>query len=245
LLKQKLFTKLLNFLLLKIVLTGSGRVANGAAEVLNAAGILKVSPKDFLQKDFKQAVYTQLDCDAYVAENNGKGFDMDDFFDNPQNYHSIFQPYTQVADLMINGIYWDKRAPAFFTADEMKRPDFKIKVIADITCDIAPESSVPSTLYASTIAEPVFGYDVQSGKASTAYQENTVDVMSIDNLPNELPRDASKAFGEQFIVNVLDELLGISDNGMIERATIAKDGKLGKHFNYLKNYAEIGEDAKL
>jgi hypothetical protein len=140
---------------------------------------------------------------------------------------------------MINGIYWDNRAPQFFTAEDMRQSNFNIKVIADITCDIAPQSSIPSTLFASTIAEPVFGYNPVSEKAEAPYQDNTIDVMSIDNLPNELPRDASKAFGEQFIVNVLGELLGLSNTGMIERATIAADGHLGKNYQYLQNYAEV------
>lgn len=241
--EAKDYYRTIKFPAFKVVLTGSGRVANGAAEVLDAAGIKRVSPKDFLNKTYKEAVYTQLDCDQYAAKNDGSAFDMDDFFNNPNDYHSTFKAYTEVADLMINGIYWDNRAPKFFTAEDMKAPGFKIKVIADITCDIAPNSSIPSTLFASTIADPVFGYDVNSGKAVEPYQENTVDVMSIDNLPNELPRDASKAFGEQFIVNVLDELLGLSNTGMIERATIAENGNLGKHYQYLKNYVEAEASA--
>ncbi len=236
--EAKAYYKTLKFPAFKIVLTGSGRVSNGAAEVLNAAGISRVSPKDFRSKTYQQAIYTQLDCDHYAAHNENKGFDMNEFIDHPDHFHSIFKPYTEAADIMINGIYWDNRAPKFFSIEEMRSPLFKIKVIADITCDIAPQASIPSTLFASTISEPVFGFDPISGTAVNPYQQNTIDVMSIDNLPNEMPRDASTAFGEQFIVNVLDELLGLSFTGMIERATIAEKGQLGKNYQYLKKYAE-------
>lgn len=231
------YYKTLKFPKMKIVITGTGRVANGAAEVLDHMEIKKVSPQDFLTQEYDEAVYTQLGCANYVAHKDDKEpFVIQDFFSNPQNYKSIFEPYTKVADLMVNGIYWANEAPAFFSKEDMKSEEFSIKVIADVTCDIAPVASIPSTLFATTIAEPVFGYNPQTESAVEPYQANTIDMMTIDNLPNELPKDASKSFGEQFTANVIEELLGIKDTGMIERATIAKDGALGKHFQYLTNY---------
>lgn len=248
------YYKTIKFPAMKIVLTGDGRVANGAVEVLEQAGIESISPHAFLFKTFDHAVFTQLDCYNYVlpkdeneaswqelveGEYEGRQrFELEDYFQNPHLYRSTFEPYTKVADLMINGIYWDSRAPQFFSKEEMKLPDFKIKVIADITCDIAPIASIPSTLFASTTAEPVFGYDPQNEKAVEPYQDYTIDMMTIDNLPNELPRDASQAFGEQFINSVLEELLGIKNTDMLERATIAVNGDLGAHFSYLEDYAK-------
>ncbi len=142
---------------------------------------------------------------------------------------------------MINGIFWNKKAPAFFTREEMCRPDFRIQVIGDVTCDIAPVSSIPSTLRASTIENPVYGYDPATGAETAPYQASSVDVMAIDNLPNELPRDASKAFGAQFIQHIIPELLK-ERSEMIERATIAENGRLGRHFQYLEGYVR-GEPA--
>lgn len=222
---------------IKIVLTGTGRVANGAAEVLDHMGILKVSPKDFLNQSYNQAVYTQLACKDYVAPiDMDKPYDQKDFYTNPSSYRSIFAPYLSVSDLMINGIYWDNDAPAFFSQKDIESSDFNIQVIADVTCDIAPVSSIPSTLKAATIADPVFGYDRQTHSITEPYQSNTLDMMTVDNLPNELPIDASQSFGEQFMETVIEELLGISDTGMIDRATIALNGHLGSHFKYLENY---------
>ena len=221
---------------MKIVLTGAGRVGQGAAQVLEDMGIKQVSSYDFLENDFDQAVFTQLDCEDYVKRKDGSKYNRQDFFKNPTNYESAFSPYTKVSDIMINGIYWDNNAPAFFTKDDMKRADFNIQVIADVTCDIAPVSSIPSTIKASTIADPVFGYDPQLETETSAYGPHSIDMMTIDNLPNELPRDASEAFGEQFIEFVLGELTYAEHSKVIERASVTLGGKLGPHFGYLEDY---------
>jgi len=142
-----------------------------------------------------------------------------------------------VSDIFINGIFWDGRAPAFFTREEMATEDFRIQVIGDVTCDIAPAASVPSTLRASTIADPVFGYDPLSGKEIKAYTPDGIDIMSIDNLPSELPRDASEAFGDVFIDKILPEF-SREQSDILERASVTVDGKLGPHFGYLEEYAK-------
>lgn len=223
---------------LKIVLTGKGRVGQGAAEVLQDMDIPKISPEDFLENEFSHPVFTQLDCQDYVARKDASKFETLDFYKNPNDYESIFTPYIYVSDLMINGIYWDNNAPAFFTKEQMREKAFRIKVIADVTCDIAPVSSIPSTLRASTIANPVFGYDPVAEVEAFPFQAGVIDMMTIDNLPNELPRDASEAFGEQFIEHIFQELLEQKEGGVIERATVAVDGDLGKHFEYLRDYVE-------
>lgn len=217
---------------LKIVLTGTGRVGGGAAKVLQDMGIKKVSPKAFLTEEATEAVFTQLAPEDYAARKDGSAFENQYFFDNPKEHKSIFAPYTKVADIMINGIYWDNDAPAFFTTEEMRFPHWNIKVIADVTCDIAPVSSIPSTLFASTIADPIFGFDPQSGSQSEPHADGIIDMMTVDNLPNELPRDASQAFGEMFTEYVLDTL-GDSDSKLLERSMLASNGRLGPHFKYL------------
>jgi len=221
---------------IKIVLTGTGRVANGAAEVLNDMGIAKLSPKEYLTYQGDQPVYTQLSCSDYAARKDGEPLTKPHFYEYPKEYKSIFDPYLEASDLMINGIYWDNDAPVFFTLDQMRASNFRIKVIADVTCDIAPISSIPSTVKASTIADPIFGFDPQTEQETTPHQDHVVDMMTIDNLPNELPRDASRAFGNRLIDYVLQELLNREDSDMITRATVARDGKLGPHFGYLEDY---------
>ena len=158
------------------------------------------------------------------------------FYTNPVGYHSRIAPYLKKANLLINGIYWDNKAPALFTKAQMKEASFNIKVIADITCDIAPIASIPCTLRATTIAEPFFAYNPISEEEEAAFEGNGVDMMTIDNLPNELPRDASADFGNQFIQHVLPELQK-STNDMINRASITtNEGKLNEPFLYLSDY---------
>ena len=223
---------------IRIVLTGTGRVASGAASVLKDMGIRKVDPEIYLKDDFSEPVFTQLHCKDYAARKDGQPFVLQNFFDHPENYKSIFEPYTQRTDILINGIYWDNKAPAFFTKADMKKENFTIKAIADVTCDIAPVASIPATLKASTIDDPVFGYDPISESETVPHQPGIIDMMTIDNLPNELPRDASKAFGKQFITHILHELLNKEKSDVINRATIAKGGKLGACFSYLANYVK-------
>ena len=222
----------------KIVLTGTGRVANGSAEVLRDMGIAEVSSTEFLERErFDRPVFTQISSLEYVRRADGNPFQKEEFYHEPEAFVSNFERYYRQSDIFINGIFWKKGAPAFFTLEEMNTPDFRIRVIADVTCDIAPEASIPATIKASTIAEPVFGFDPRTGQETEPHQEHVIDMMTIDNLPNELARDASTAFGAQFVTHIMPELLK-PHSDMLERATIAKGGALGKHFQYLQDYVD-------
>lgn len=219
----------------KIVLTGTGRVSNGAAFLLDLAGIKKVSPYNFCYNEFEEIVYTQLtSADMYHREGHDK-FDSADYHAHPNEYSSNFYPFIKAADIMINGIYWDKRIPVFFTKEQMKEKDFRIKVISDITCDIAPDASVPSTLQPSTIEDPYYGYDPQTEQVTAAFADGVIDVMAVDNLPNELPRDASEDFGNMLMSRILPELKK-PDSKIIYNATIALNGQLNAPYQYLQDY---------
>jgi len=225
----------IKFPAIKIVLTGTGRVANGAAEVLSAMGIQKIDPNDFLNKSYDHIVFTQLACEDYVTRLDGKPYTDAHFFANPSLYKSTFKAYTHVADIMINGIFWHSASPVFFTAAEMRDSKFRIHTIADVSCDIAPKSSIPSTLFATTIDEPVFTYNCQSEKSVEAYSENGVDMMTIDNLPNEMPVDASGEFGKIFVEKILPEFTK-ETSSVLDKATICKNGKLTEPFEYLEDF---------
>lgn len=220
----------------KIVLTGNGRVSEGAAFLLDIMKIKKVSPYDFCYKEFDELVYTQLDTKNLFYKPEQEAFDAADYHANPQAYSSSFYPFTKVSDVMINGIYWDSRIPAFFSKEHMQERDFNIKIISDITCDIAPEASVPSTLYASSIADPYYGYNPESGSLCQTFNDYSIDIMAIDNLPNELPRDASEDFGNMIISRVLPELMK-EESRVIKDATIVKNGALTEKYSYLSDYA--------
>jgi len=221
---------------IKILITGGGRVAHGAMETLAPLNLKKVSADDFLNKTFDEAVYCQIDPDNYVERKDGKAFDLNDFFKNPQEYKSTFLPFSKVTDLFIPCHFWDPKSPVFMTPDEMKANDFNIKVIADVSCDI--KYPIPSTIRASTIADPFYGYDPKTGKEVDPFAENAITVMAVDNLPGELPRDASEDFGNALLKNVFPYLFGDDTKGIVKRATILDHGKLTEKFSYLQDYAD-------
>ncbi len=224
---------------MKIILTGHGRVGNGAATVLDDMMIKAVQPEDFLNMEYEQPVYTQLQTEDYTRHKDvEKAFDRSHFRAHPSAYESTFAPFAERGDIMINGIFWDNNAPQFFTLDDIRKPDFNLRVIADITCDIAPKSSIPTTIRASSIADPIYGFSRTTLEEVAPHSEKSIDVMAIDNLPNELPIDASQHFGEQFILHILPELGKMDSSPIIQGALVAENGNLGTHFTYLKNYVE-------
>ncbi len=220
---------------IKLVVTGEGRVASGATEVLDLMKIKRVSPQAFISQNLEEPVYTQLTVKDMYRKQGEASFDETHYYQHPSQYESIFEPYTHTANIMLNGIYWDRRIPVFFSKEDMKRKDFTIRVIADVTCDLAPNSSIPSTLRASSIEEPIYGYDPVLEKETLEFQSHCIDVMAVDNLPNELPRDASEDFGNQLISRVWSQL-NQTNSRMIYEATIAFDGDLNKPYEYLRDY---------
>jgi hypothetical protein len=221
---------------LRIVLTGGGRVSSGAVKNLRDMHIQQVTPLEFLSQEFSHAVFTQLHASDYVERLDGKPFEKADFYAHGEAYRSIFEPYYQTADIFINGIFYDQNSPVFFTAEAVKKPDFRIRVIADITCDIMPDSSVPCTIRPGKIADPVYGFSRESGEETAPFLPDSVDIMAIDNLPSELPRDASAFFGRQLLEKILPELLKGKQSPAIGRGMVTEDGHLTEAFRYLTDY---------
>ncbi len=219
----------------KVAVTGSGRVAHGILEVMNLMGILEVEPDDYLKRRFSYPVYTQLKgADLYEHKHTGK-YNREDFHTHPEDYKCRFLPYASQTDILMNGVYWDKNVPRLFEKEDIQQDDFIIQTISDITDDT--NGSVPINLGDQTIENPVYGVDRKGFEKTAPFLKSSVDVLAVGNLPNELPRDASRYFGEQLIKFVLEDLLG-SGSEILDRATIAKNGELTGHFEYLKEYAE-------
>jgi saccharopine dehydrogenase (NAD+, L-lysine forming) len=222
----------------KIILTGAGRVGKGAMETLDTAGIRKVSPYDFIHTTFDEPVYVQLGSADYHMRKEGGHFNRDEFHKFPERYYSIFKNFMAHADILMAGAFWNPKAPVLFTVKDMLAPDFKIKVIADITCDI--NGSVPSTKKASAIADPVYDYDPATDSIKPGFSfDRFITVMAIDNLPCELPRSASEEFGHDLIDRILRPLLVDDPEGIIARATIAQHGQLTERFSYLQDYVNV------
>lgn len=223
---------------IKIVLTGAGRVAKGAMETLDTAGIRKVSQHDFLTQTFDKPVYVQLSSSDYHSRKEGGHFNREEFHQHPERYNSHFSNFTKVSDVLLAGAFWNPKAPLLFTQHDMHAIDFRIKVIADITCDI--NGSIPSTKRATSIIDPLYDYDpITDSVRPSLTNDRFITVMAIDNLPCELPRSASEEFGRDLIDRILKPLLGEDSEGIIARGTIVENGKLTSHFSYLKDYVGL------
>ena len=221
---------------IRIVLTGKGRVSNGAKEMLDGMGIREVDYRDYLDKEFDEPVYTQIDVLEYNRRKDGKVIDMYDFFDHPEEYESDFFRFARVSDLYIAGHFYASGAPYIFTREDAKSEDFRISVVADVSCDI--DGPVASTLRASTIADPVYGYDPESESEASFSDASAIAVMAVDNLPNELPRDASKGFSDSFVRHVIPSFFNWDKDGILQRARMTQGGKLTPRYAYLQDYVD-------
>ena len=219
---------------MKIVLTGKGRVGSGAKEILDFLQIKEVSISDYLNKSFEEAVYIQIDVLNYNNRIDNQTLDRFDFYKNPSEYKSTFNKFSSTSDMFIAGHYYDKNAPSLITLEDVNLDDFKIKLIADISCDI--NGPIVSTIRSSTIKDPIYGYDPISNKEVDYNQAGAITVMAVDNLPCELPRDASESFGEMFITDVLPSFFNEDKDGVLQRSKMTSKGELTDKFSYLSDF---------
>ena len=219
---------------LKIVLTGVGKVARGAREILEELNLKEVNVQDYLVNDFDEAVFCQIDVLDYNKRKDGKNLDRYDFYNNPNEYESDFMRFAKVSDLFIAGHFYGDGAPFLFTREDAKKTEFKINLVADISCDI--DGPVASTLRPSTIADPFYGYEPITEKEVAFDAPEAITVMAVDNLPCELPKDASEGFGEMFLKHVIPSFYNDDANGILERARMTFQGKLTPRFAYLQDF---------
>ena len=220
----------------KLVLTGWGRVGQGAREILKLLPIQEVSPSDFLNENFDYPVFTQLEVEHYNAHKDGLDFDKKVFYQDATNFVSTFPRYLEQADLYIACHYYSNDAPYLVTKADLKNPAIKTKVVGDISADI--DGPIACTIRPSVIGDPIYGYDPLTAQETDFMNPEAIAVMAIDNLPCELPRDASEDFGNMLLDSVFPYLFGDQDPDLIiERATQTNlDGKLMPRFDYLSDY---------
>ncbi|WP_417885766.1 NAD(P)-dependent oxidoreductase [Zunongwangia sp.] len=221
---------------LKIVLTGSGKVAYGAKEILDHLNIKKVDVPEYLGSDFNEPVYCHIDVLDYNKRKDGTAGSMSDFFSNPELYESDFWRFAVSSNFFIAGHFYGQGAPVFFTKEDAKTPNFSIQYIADISCDIA--GPIPSTIRPSTIADPIYGYNPNTEKETDFKNPDAITVMAVDNLPCELPKDASEGFGEMFLEHVLPAFFNNDKDGVLQRAQMTKNGKLTPKYSYLQDFVD-------
>ncbi|WP_299796847.1 NAD(P)-dependent oxidoreductase [uncultured Maribacter sp.] len=221
---------------IKVLLTGRGRVGNGAREMLDGMGMKRVNVAEYLEETFNEPVYCQIDAGEYNKRKDGVRGNKADFFANPEEYKSNFFRFAKVTDFYIAGHFYGQGAPYLFTREDAKHEDFKIQVVADISCDI--DGPVASTVKPSTIADPIYGYHPGSESEIDFKNADAIAVMAVDNLPCELPRDASEGFGDAFIKNVIPAFFNNDKDGVLERARMTQNGKLTERYAYLQDYVD-------
>lgn len=222
---------------IKIILTGeTGKVAKGAKDILDSAKIKQVSAQDFLSKKYDRPVYTQIGVLDYNKRKDGKEFDKQNFYNHPTEFESDFEKFTKVADVLITGHYYKEESPIILSRTMLQSKDNKIKVVGDISCDI--DGPIACTLRPSTIAEPIYGYHPTDHNEVHYSHPAAITVMAVDNLPCELPKDASEGFGYMFIEKVIPAFFNGDKDGVLARAKITENGKLTARFAYLQDYVD-------
>lgn len=224
----------------KVLVTGAGRVSQGAQYVLNEIGANKIDENEYLSIDNVNALaYCVADVNRLVKRKDGKDFTWSDFSNNATEYESDFIKFAKKTDVLISAHFWAPDAPVYLGEDDLRRDDLRIKMIGDVTCDIM--GSIKSTVRSSTHDKPYFDYNPITGKEEEAFSsDNNITVMAVDTCPNALALDASEYFGDMLIEHVFKPMLNDASkcNSVVENATIIRDGKLTPHYQYLEDFAK-------
>jgi len=234
--KEMLIARLKKLVLppVKIVLTGKGKVGMGAKEMLDGMKIKEVSVENYFSKNYSEPVYVHIDVEHYNKRKDGKPFDHNEFYKDPSGYESDFGRFAKASDIFIAGHFYGNGAPVILSSDMLKAADNRIKIVADISCDI--DGPVASTLRSSTIADPFYGYHPSHEEEVDIHHPAAIVVMAVDNLPCELPKDASEGFGRMFLDYIIPAFFNNDKDGVLKRSQITDSGRLTERFSYLKDY---------
>ena len=218
---------------IKILLSGKGRVGSGTKEVLDYLKIQQVSPKDFIDNNFNNPVYTNIDVLDYNYSNLIEN-SLSNFYNFPEKFESTFSKFSSVADIYFAGHYHNPKAPKLITLNDMKKNNFNIDVIADISCDI--DGPIACTIRPSTINDPIYGFHKLNSIECDFLNPDAIAVMAVDNLPCELPRDSSEMFGKMFLKHVIPSFFNDDKDDILKNSQMTSNGQLTPRFKYLSDY---------
>lgn len=221
----------------KFVLTGSGKVAHGAKEILDHLKFKQINPENYIINEFNEPVFCHIDVLDYAKRKDGAQSSRKEFYKVPENYDSDFMKFAKTSDVFIAGHFYGEGAPVFYSEEDIRHKDFRIKYVADISCDIA--GPVASTIRPSTIAEPFYGYDPENGRETDFLDPKAITIMAVDNLPCELPKDASEGFGGMFLEHVIPAFFNNDKDGILGRAKMTQNGRLTPLYSYLQDFVEV------
>jgi len=240
--------------------SGYGNVSQGAQEILDLLPHVEVSPAQLGGDDLGAAdPATQIikvvfrEEDMVRPREADQAFELQEYYDHPERYRGDFARFLPRLSVLVNCIYWDNPYPVLLSRDDARQlaadPSSRLRAIGDISCDI--EGGVEITLKPTTVDEPCFVYDPATDSARDGVEGPGLLVMAIDNLPCELPADASRSFGDALVDFVpalanadytapLDQL---ALPAALTRALIVHQGRLTPDYVYLNQYLERAEQA--
>ena len=189
----------------------------------------------------------------------GGKYDKAEFQAHPERYVSKFAseiaPY---ASVIINGVYWDVNTPRLITIPDAKHlltpfhnrmdvpgcPSLPHRLIG--ICDISadPGGSIEFMTECTTIDKPFNIYDADFNMSSDSFDNPSgCLVCSIDNMPAQMPIEATEQFGNLLYPYVMDMLNCSTDQDFerlscrdsIKRAIITNNGDLTPNFKYISD----------
>ncbi|MHC5201560.1 NAD(P)-dependent oxidoreductase [Myroides sp. LJL119] len=225
---------------IKVVVTGTGKVANGIMEILEGMKMKKVDPDKFLTQKYDRPVYTQIDVTHYYKRIDGTQGSKQDFYDYPELYTSDFERFSEVADILITGHFFKKGSPVILSKQMLNSAKNQIKVIGDISCDV-DQGPIHATIRTSNLENPYYGYHPKLDQEVELDHPASITVMAIDNLPCALPYDSSRDFGDVFIKEILPAFFNEDIDKILEKATITKSGSLTDNYKYLQDFVDSNQ----
>ena len=239
-----------------IGVAGYGNVAKGCAAILECLPVREISVDELAAAGqgaakewgpLLKVVFKEED----MVETRAKDaqFVLQDYYQRPKNYRGVFQRYLPDLDVLLNTIYWTPDYPRLVTKKWVKAnygsgKSPRLKVIGDISCDI--EGSIEVTFKAPMPETPCYVYEPETGEVTDGVEGNGPVVMSVDNLPCELPKESSEHFSS--VLHEMMPALGQADfsggfeelhlPSFLKKAVIAHRGELAPSYRYLQEYLD-------
>ena len=232
---------------------GYGNISSGAQEVLDVLPVIEISPDELLNPtadtfSSNKCLYKVVFKEEHMVEPavEGSQFELLDYYDNPEKYNGVFAQYVPHLTVLMNCIYWSDRYPRLVTKElihEMySNNGAKLRIIGDISCDV--EGAIEITMRATDSGNPVYVYDTNKDETVDGVEGNGPVILAVDNLPAELPREASANFST--LLSPLVPTIAGADYTVkfdaldlppeIKRAVICYHGKLTPEYKYLKDH---------
>lgn len=237
-----------------IGITGYGNVSRAAQEIVNLLPVIEIVPEDVeevfkTRKDDLSHVYKVIfkEQDMVKPKDARAQFELQDYYSQPEKYHSNMESYLPSLTVLVNCIYWEEKYPRVLTKAFLKKRFAEgntpvLKVVGDISCDI--EGSIECTVESTKPDNPVFVYNPLTEQKILGYEGKGVVIMAVDNLPGELSRESSSAFSKvlkKFVPALVEadftqpfEQCGLPDP--LKKATILYHGDLTESYKYLEKY---------